>query len=95
MHGNAPPDPDGNDDKDGNKDDKEDDDKDEGDVTTTFEEVTHYLGGDSYLAERAGTAAADEPVTTPLTNRMPMSSLALATMAIDNTMNDALMRRQR
>ncbi len=46
--------------------------------------------GDSYLAERAGMAAADQPVTTPPTNRMPMSSLAVATMAINDTIDDVI-----
>ncbi len=87
MHGNAPPNPNGNDDEDNNKDKKEDDNKDEGDVRTTFDEVTRCLRGDSYSAERAGAAAADQPVTAPPTNKLPMSSLAAATRAIDNTIN--------
>jgi hypothetical protein len=90
LHSNAPPNPDRDDDKDDNEDDEEDDDKDEGDVTTTFDKVAHCSRGDSYLAERAGTVAADQPVMTPPTNRTPMFSLAAATMAIDNTINDAI-----
>jgi hypothetical protein len=70
SQGNAPPNPNGDNDKDNNEDNKEDNDKDEGDVTTTFDEVAHRLRGDSYSAERAGAAAADQLVTTPPTNRM-------------------------
>ncbi len=87
MHGNAPPNPDGNDDEDNSKDNKEDDNKDEGDVRTTFDEVTRCLQGDSYSAERAGAAAADQLVTAPPTNRSPMSLLVGATTAIDNTID--------
>jgi hypothetical protein len=90
SHGNAPPNPDGNDDEDDNEDDKEDDNEDEGDVTTTFDEVARRLQGESYLAERAGAAAADQPVTTPPTNRTLMSLLAAATTAIDDTINDTI-----
>ncbi len=94
MHGNAPPNPDGDDDKDNNKDDKDDGNKDEGDVMMTFNKVACHSQGDSYLAERAGAAAAaavvDQPVTTPPTNRMLMSSLAVAMTAMDNTIDDAI-----
>ncbi len=90
SHGNAPPDPDADNDKDNNEDNEEDDNEDEGDVTATFDEVACRLQGDSYLAERAGTAAADQPVTTPPTNRTPISLLAVVTMAIDDTINDAI-----
>jgi hypothetical protein len=90
SHGNAPPNPDGKDDKDGNKDDIEDDDKDESDVMMAFNEVACHLRGDSYLAERAGAAVADQPVTTPPTNRMLMSLLAAATTAINDTINDVI-----
>ncbi len=71
-------------------DDEEDDDKDEGDVTTTFNKVARRLQGDSYLEERAGVAVADQPVTTPPTNRTLMSLLAAATMAINDTIDDAI-----
>ncbi len=86
-HSNAPPNPDGNDDKDNNKDNKEDDNKDEGDVMMTFDKVAHCLQGDTYLAERAGAAAADQPVTAPPTNRTPMSLLAAAMTGINYTIN--------
>ncbi len=90
LHGNAPPNPAGNNDEDDNEDNKEDDNEDEGDVTTTFDEVTRCLQGDSYLAERAGVAVMDQPVTTHPTNRMLMSLLAAATMAIDNKINGTM-----
>jgi hypothetical protein len=90
SHGNAPPDLGGNDHKDDNEDDKEDGDKDEGDGTATFNEVARCLQGNSYLAERAGAAAADQPVATPPTNGMPLSSLAAATTAINDTIDDEI-----
>jgi hypothetical protein len=62
LHGNAPPNPKGDDDEDNNKDDKEDDDEDECDVTTSFNEVACHLQGGSYSAERAGGVAADQPI---------------------------------
>jgi hypothetical protein len=95
SHGNAPPNPDSNDDEDNNKDDKEDEDEDEGDVMMTFNEVARCSQGDSYSAERAGTAAADQPVTTPPTNRTPISLLAVATTAINDTINNAINERMR
>ncbi len=45
LHGNAPPNPNGDDDEDDNEDDKEDGNKDEGDVMTTFDKVACHLQG--------------------------------------------------
>ena len=42
------------------------------------------------MVERAGMAAADQPVMTIPTNRMPMTLLAVATTAIDDMIDDAI-----
>ncbi len=62
-------------------------------MTTMFDKVACRSQGVSYLAERAGTVAADQSVTTPPTNRTPMSSLAVAMTAINDTINDAINER--
>jgi hypothetical protein len=59
-------------------------------VTTTFGEVARRSRGDSYSAERAGAAAADQPVTNPPTNRTPMSLLAAAMTAINDTIDGTM-----
>ncbi len=86
MHGNAPPDPDGDDDEYDNEEDEEYDDEDEGDVTTTFDKVARCSRGDSYSAERAGTAVASIRDDSPDQQNV----LAVATRAIDDTVNDAI-----
>ncbi len=57
---------------------------------TTFDKVAHRFRGGGYLIEGAAAATVDQPMTTPLTDGMPMSLLAVATTVIDNTIDDAI-----